>query len=233
MFFIFLGQSFKFQEVIIATIIRSRKFPAGRRPRMINRAAPRLSVKELANLAKMRVSLPPHDTLVTMGGFEIFLLGFFQWQFKMLGNSRRIPVLHLNHRIGTTITRTFQTIILLARHARTHFQTARTDSPPALKRNICRSWADAQGVDVFLNRLLAENGACSIHATTAPPLRRAIACSRKNLIRRVALPSPNFVGEGRWRREDKWSVTVTHRNPCHRNPVRRNHIRNLPICEGI
>ena len=156
MFFIFLGQSFKFQEVIIATIIRSRKFPAGRRPRMINRAAPRLSVKELANLAKMRVSLPPHDTLVTMGGFEIFLLGFFQWQFKMLGNSRRIPVLHLNHRIGTTITRTFQTIIFLARHAKL-VSKARTDSPPKLKQDNCRRRGDAQGAGCVIGRKPVDN----------------------------------------------------------------------------
>jgi hypothetical protein len=78
---------------------------------MINTAASRFRIKELANLAEVFVFLAAHHTLVAMGGFKIFLLGFFGCEVKVTCNTRCVFVFHLNHRVRTAIARTFQTII--------------------------------------------------------------------------------------------------------------------------
>lgn len=66
---------------------------------MIDGAAAFIDVEELTDLSVNRIFLAAHDALIAMGLFEVFLFGFFQRHFKMLGDAFSIAFVNLNHRI--------------------------------------------------------------------------------------------------------------------------------------
>ena len=72
---------------------------------MVNCAAPRIGIEELADLAEVLVGLAPHHPLVAMRRLEIFLFGLGRSEIKVLGNTLRVFVFHFDHGIGTAIAR--------------------------------------------------------------------------------------------------------------------------------
>jgi hypothetical protein len=109
--FVFLRAAFKSEKIIISTVIGPRESTACGGAGMVNRAAPRVRIEELADLSKVLVRLPPHHPLVAMGRFEILLFSLRRREAEMSSNARGIFVLDLDHGVRAAIARTLQTII--------------------------------------------------------------------------------------------------------------------------
>ncbi len=87
------------QEIVIPAVRYARIFPAHRGPSIVDRAAPRLDIEELADLAVILVLLPAHDALIAVAGFQIFLLGGLGCQPEIFGEPCEIALVDRDRRI--------------------------------------------------------------------------------------------------------------------------------------
>src|SRR5580692_3115233 len=97
------------QEIIIAAATAG-KGPAGRGPRLIDRAAPFVRVEELADFAEMLVRLATHGVFLVFLRLRIFLLGFAEADTEMLGQPPDILLGQRDDGIRAAIAWTFCTI---------------------------------------------------------------------------------------------------------------------------
>jgi hypothetical protein len=78
---------------------------------MVNSATAFQCIEELADLAIDRIFLAPHDALVAVGLFEIFLFCLRQRHVEMFGDTGGIAVMNFDHGIRAAIARAFQAVI--------------------------------------------------------------------------------------------------------------------------
>ena len=113
---VFLGVALESEKIPIAAIVLARKVAAGPGPRLIDGAAARLDVEELADAAVIFVLLAPHHALVAVGRFEELLFRFLDREAEILGDAVRVAVAHFDDRIGAAIAGAFQAVIFLSGH---------------------------------------------------------------------------------------------------------------------
>src|SRR6266850_4088125 len=102
----------KGKEVIVSAPGAPRKFAADQRPRMIDRAAAGIRIKELAGLAENRIGLAPQYLLALPGSSELFLrlLNFDTKMFRQPFDVARGNLHSIVDR--ATVGRTLSTIVV-------------------------------------------------------------------------------------------------------------------------
>jgi len=111
---VFLQAALKLQELVIAAAPGFRIAAAGRRPRVVDRTVPLLDIKELADMAEMRIGLAPHRVLLVLAPDRVALLGLAKTEAEILGEALHIALVELDDRIGAAIAGAFRAIVKLA-----------------------------------------------------------------------------------------------------------------------